>query len=303
MKQAIAFLIVLNFYTYLFAQYNCVMEVGDSCYLENDGTEFRSSPNYRYQLLGTVSGEKTEVIVEIVGDKIMTGFVQVKLVVIHSEDTVLASLMDAVGWVKKTDLECFTTNSKRPISTASTEWDQEVMEMEELKKRKRCTYSKQNYAELLLNRGRARYNEEIYEGAVADITKAIDLLVTTDNLIIYYWYRAHSKSGLGDYEGAISDFDYILENKEYLESSSYDFDVNEILCWKAQNHYFLNEDYKAKSLLKIVIASDPEYGFAYYLRGLVKCYLKDKVGGCKDFHMAAELGFKDAFDAIQAKCN
>ena len=303
MKQAIAFLIVFNIFGYLTAQYNCVMEVGDTCYLQNDGTEFRSSPNYRYQLLGTINEDDSAVIGQIAGAKIISGYVNVKLIEVHSKDSALISLLGVSGWVKKTDLECFISVPERPLGTPSTAWDANILKMEELKKRKRCTYSKQNYAGMLLARGRARYNEENYEGAAKDLSQAIDLLVSSDNLIIYHWYRAHARSGLGDYQGAVSDFEYILEHKEYLESSSYDFDVNEVLCWKAQNHYFLNEDYKAKSLLKIVIASDPEYGFAYYLRGLVKCYLEDKVGGCKDFHKAAELGFDEAVDAIISKCN
>ncbi len=232
----------------------------------------------------------------------INGYVKVKLVITQAENAEIGQLDNEEGWIKMKYLDCFTTINTLYNGTPSEDWDEDILMVEELKQRKRCTYSAVKHAGLLLARGRAKYNEENFEGALADISNAIDLPGVSNDLIVFYWYRAHAKSGIGDYQGSIEDFDYIIDNKDGLEADSLDFELNDVLCWKAQNLYFMDEDYKARSILSIVIASDPEYGFAYYLRGLVKYFINDKQGCCKDLSKAAELGFEEAHDEIIAKC-
>jgi len=42
---------------------------------------------------------------------------------------------------------------------------------------------------------------------------------------------------------------------------------------------------------------------AYFYRGLAKIELKNKQSGCADLSKSGELGFSDAYDVIQEKCN
>ena len=42
---------------------------------------------------------------------------------------------------------------------------------------------------------------------------------------------------------------------------------------------------------------------AYYFRGLSKIALKNKQSGCDDLSKSGELGYSQAYEAIQDKCN
>ena len=46
----------------------------------------------------------------------------------------------------------------------------------------------------------------------------------------------------------------------------------------------------------------PAMGEAYYNRGLVLIYLKDKAKGCIDLSKAGELGVEDAYAVIKKYC-
>ena len=46
----------------------------------------------------------------------------------------------------------------------------------------------------------------------------------------------------------------------------------------------------------------PYMGDAYYNRGLVLIYLKDKEKGCIDLSRAGELGVKEAYGVIKKYC-
>ena len=119
--------------------------------------------------------DKTDIIAEVIGDKVINGYVKVKLIIPAVENSNFGHLNDTVGWINKKYLDCFVTINTHSSGTASEYWDSDIIEVEELKKHKRCTYSADGHAALLLDRGRARYNEKNYEGAVGDFTYAIDL--------------------------------------------------------------------------------------------------------------------------------
>ena len=50
------------------------------------------------------------------------------------------------------------------------------------------------------------------------------------------------------------------------------------------------------------IAQYPYMGDAYFNRGLVLIYLKDKEKGCIDLSRAGELGLEDAYNVISRYC-
>jgi hypothetical protein len=52
----------------------------------------------------------------------------------------------------------------------------------------------------------------------------------------------------------------------------------------------------------MAIAIDPNYGLAYYKRGLIKFFSGQKESGCLDLSKAGELGYADAYDAIKNYC-
>ena len=303
MKQVIAILIVFNLFTYLSAQRSCILEVGDSCHVDNKNTQIRTSPNYNYKIIHTIDDTITDVIAEVLQAKVINGYVGVKLIISQADNSAIEHLEGQEGWIKKGYLQCYITTKTREFGTPSEEWNEDILLAENYKSRNLCKYSKDWHARLLLDRGRAYYAEEKYEDAERDISKAIDILRYKDDLCVFYWFRAHARSELGEFQEAIEDFDYIIDNKDSLDTDTCEFNLNDVLCWKAQNLYSLNENYKAKSILNIVIASDSECGFAYYLRGLVRYIINDIPGGCKDLNKAAELGFEEAFDELAAKCN
>ena len=51
------------------------------------------------------------------------------------------------------------------------------------------------------------------------------------------------------------------------------------------------------------IELNPQFGGAYYLRGLAKMSLENIDGACLDWSKAGELGKVDAYDLIKEYCN
>lgn len=303
MKQAIIAFMFFGILGFARAQYACILVEGDSCKLNSQGTEFRTSPSqYNYKVMGAIPSDCTFVTVLVAQPKIVSGYARVKVVLMKGDTLGIGHMMNKEAWVKKKSLHCFVTYGKHDINDSSISWNEDIDLAGQIRKQKHCKYSADQHAGLLLDRARAKYREEDYEGSTKDITHAIDILPYSENLIIYHWYRAHARTEMGDLYGAVDDFDYIIDHRDYLEACSYDFDINDVLCWKAQNLYLAGEVFKGKSLVNIVIASDPERGFAYYLRGLIKYHLEDVKGGCEDLIKAAELGFEEAREEIQARC-
>ncbi|NLB67695.1 MAG: tetratricopeptide repeat protein [Bacteroidales bacterium] len=69
------------------------------------------------------------------------------------------------------------------------------------------------------------------------------------------------------------------------------------------NLYCLSDDLP-ESIVQYTKALEiyPNIGEAYYNRGLVLIYLKDKEKGCMDLSIAGELGIQDAYSVIQKYC-
>ena len=96
-----------------------------------------------------------------------------------------------------------------------------------------------------------------------------------------------------DYSEAIDD---IREALSILPDNAYlYFDLGNLLCLSSQMVGSIDSYDKAISLF-------PGYGDAYFNRGLVLIYLKDKEKGCIDLSRAGELGVADAYGVISKYC-
>ena len=112
-------------------------------------------------------------------------------------------------------------------------------------------------AEEYFNRGIAKYNLGDYRGAIANYNKVIEL---NPNDAATYNNRGNAKHKLGDYRGAIADYNKVLK---------------------------LN----------------PNNADAYNNKGFAKHKLGDKNGACLDWSKAGELGYYEAYDTIKKVCN
>ena len=106
------------------------------------------------------------------------------------------------------------------------------------------------------NKGAAKYSLGDYTGAIQDFNKALEL--DPDDGYRYY-LRGNVKSDLGDKKGAIQDYSKAIE-------------------------------------------LDPNDADAYGNRGSAKYDLGDKDGGCLDWSKSGELGDGDVYELIRKYC-
>ena len=96
-----------------------------------------------------------------------------------------------------------------------------------------------------------------------------------------------------DYSGAIADMEQaadIVKDLPYIH-----FDLGNLYCLAGEHISSIDSYTEAIRLF-------PYMGDAYYNRGLVLIYLKDKEKGCIDLSRAGELGVEDAYSVINRYC-
>jgi tetratricopeptide (TPR) repeat protein len=96
-----------------------------------------------------------------------------------------------------------------------------------------------------------------------------------------------------DYTDAIADMNAALElvpDLPYLH-----FNLGNLYCLSSEHINSIDSYTKA-------IEAYPYMGDAYFNRGLVLIYLKDKEKGCIDLSRAGELGVEDAYSVIKKYC-
>jgi tetratricopeptide (TPR) repeat protein len=145
-----------------------------------------------------------------------------------------------------------------------------------------------------LKSGQNKFMSKDFAGAIADLSNYIDIHENDTSLTAYaYQLRGAAKHNIGDFRGAILDFDKTLN--VYQESNNYYLrgDCKENL-----------KDYKgALNDYDKAIELSPKDEFYYYKRGCLKLKLNDKDGGCLDLSKAGELGLEGVYDKITKECN
>ncbi len=146
------------------------------------------------------------------------------------------------------------------------------------------------YAEAFVNRGNIKAELGDHLGAINDFTDAIELNPNDENAFIN---RGTDKAIIGDYEGAIEDFSFaIIINPARIEN------------------YFLRGE--AKAMIEDFQGAINDYSAmlnlndkdarALYFRGIARLNINDRVNACNDFTRAGELGYIEAFNAIENYC-
>ena len=176
---------------------------------------------------------------------------------------------------------------KKLYSTALNEYDEAVDGASE-------DVSEDRYSELykafyLMNRGALRAEMIDF---IATIQNNVQTLTMDDQGTT----RARVSDRIDqsyDYSEAIADMQAALQiapDLPYLH-----FDLGNLYCLSSQ--LLLSIDSYGKA-----IENYPAMGDAYYNRGLVLIYLKDKEKGCIDLSRAGELGVADAYSVIARYC-
>ena len=96
-----------------------------------------------------------------------------------------------------------------------------------------------------------------------------------------------------DYSGAIADMEAaadIVKDLPYIH-----FDLGNLYCLAGEHIASIDSYTEAIRLF-------PYMGDAYYNRGLVLIYLKDREKGCIDLSRAGELGVVEAYNVINRYC-
>ena len=138
----------------------------------------------------------------------------------------------------------------------------------------------------LVNDGIKKFNEKDNYGAIANYSKAVELIPYLNSpsylASIIYSNRALAKKAIGDYKNAIVDLDKALE--------AYGSDTNiKNYIFRGEMKLLLEDYYSAISDFSKVIKIDPKHNVAYLYRGNSKYILNDYYGAIKDFTTVIKL--------------
>ncbi|WP_281541570.1 tetratricopeptide repeat protein [Maribacter aestuarii] len=114
----------------------------------------------------------------------------------------------------------------------------------------------------------------------------------------YYNERANLKLDLGDYRGAILDFDNAIG-----VGTGYSELWTEIFFGRAFCRTKLGDYEGAIIDYEKVLIHNPNEEVTHYNLGLIKLDIDKKDEGCLHLSKAGELGFSDAYKAIAKSCN
>lgn len=141
-------------------------------------------------------------------------------------------------------------------------------------------------------RANAKEELEDFSGALEDYRK-VNSLLGGSTFASSRIAEVHKK--MNNYIGAIIEYTKMINNKDLGLSGIY---YDRATC------KFKLKDYRgAISDYDMTIELNPNDKFAYYNRGSAKYNLNQKNSACIDWSKAGELGFPDAYDAIQRSCD
>lgn len=158
----------------------------------------------------------------------------------------------------------------------------------------RATVLAQNDATVLFNRGVQKIEQQDYQGAIADFNQLLEREPENANA---YLGRAIAHRNLEQYQDAIADYD---ESLRLNPTNPNAYLGRGIAKRRMQDDKGAIEDYTE------ALRYNEDYGQAYYNRGLSKIAIGDTEGALADFRRAAELYrnqeltqyYQDALDRI-----
>ena len=161
-----------------------------------------------------------------------------------------------------------------------------------------------------IKKARAKGDKGEYYGAISDYTEVIDQILSNSfNLASAYNNRGLCKFKLGDYNGAVSDYDYaILANSNtiafFSSTEGVSGKINYVFYASRANAYMSLEKYdRAISDFTKALELNPKDLVNYYGRSVARYMMGDKNGACQDAKKAKELGLLDATQIIEKFCN
>ena len=186
------------------------------------------------------------------------------------------------------------------------------------------------------NKGDEKFQNQDYNGAINEYTKAIEYDDERDKGF-FYNKRGDSKNNLRDYSGAMEDYSQAIEVNNTLDpgvehSGNYDAYYNrgsiknirkdysgaiadftmaiknysdswEAYFKRGQSKIMLNDKEGANADFTKAIENNPEFSEAYLNRGITWVQLGYMANACQDFNKAKSLGLEEADDLIRQYCN
>jgi len=140
-------------------------------------------------------------------------------------------------------------------------------------------------AQDFFNRGRDKYDKSDYEGAIKDYDQVIQL---DPNYVNVHYNRGLAKYALRDNQGAIADYNQAIKlNPNYTDA----------YYTRGLAKYALGDNQGAVAGYDQAIKFNPSYTDAYYNRGLAKYALRDNQGAVADYNQAIKLNpnYTDAY--------
>jgi tetratricopeptide (TPR) repeat protein len=157
----------------------------------------------------------------------------------------------------------------------------------------------------IFERAIEKHEKGDFFGAISDYNILIELDATDG---IYFLKRGLAKGQLHDHRGAIVDFNKAIElNSKFLE---YSYEDAFLLINVVRDAYVSRA--ASKSLLGDVVGSiddcnkalgvDPKFAMAFYQKGIARYKLNELELACLDFSKAGELGYTSVYDIIKKYC-
>jgi tetratricopeptide (TPR) repeat protein len=183
------------------------------------------------------------------------------------------------------------------------------------------------YTEAYLLKGEVRFVMKNYNYAIKELTEAIRLMPETKPIYSAYKLRAKSRFEMGDYKGAVQDWNVYIEGnpgeEESLilrgaskinagDNSGAVTDLDAAIKINAKNPVSYcyrgvakggNKMYtEAIKDLDYAIKLKFDYAAAFVNRAAIKMALKDKRGACEDLKKADSLGDEMALKLVEKYC-
>jgi tetratricopeptide (TPR) repeat protein len=181
--------------------------------------------------------------------------------------------------------------------------------------------------EALVLQGEARFAMKEYKYAIRELSQAIDMMKAEKVDYKAYQLRAKSKFEIGDFKGAVTDWDVYLEafpeeEEALIARAAAKININDNtgaivdldkaikingknpVSWcyrgvaKGGNKSFEAALKDLDQSLKLKF----DYAAAYVNRAAIKMALKDKRGACKDLEKADSIGSETAYKLIEQYC-